>query len=304
MKPLWPFLLILLAACEQEVTIDLPESDPQAVVNCILDADSVVDVQVFKSRKLFSTDSAILPIRDASVSMWENGQPAGPFSPTLLASRGYYTYRSAWKPKPGSTYSLLVNAPGFPSARGEVTIPNPPKFSFTSLGDSAWIRDNQAFDVMKIELDDPANEANYYEIAVWANDTMPFLLPPGVPQPPSIYRQVYLESDDPYITGASNGLGGGPRGNGTLVFTDETLNGKNATITFRFRHEERLFSDSMILEVTAINKPLFQYKVSYEKQLDARFNPFAEPARVFSNISGGVGLLGARCTQKVYIRVR
>lgn len=304
MKPLWPLLLLLLAACEQEVTITLPDSDPKVVVNTILNPDSVVDVQVFKSRKLFSTDSAILPIRDASVSMWENGQPAGPFSPTLLATRGYYTHRSAWKPHPGTSYSLLVNATGFPSARAEITIPNKPTYSFISLNDSAFFRDDQYFDVMKIEISDPPNEANYYEINVWANDTIPFLLPPGVPQPPSIFRPLYLESDDPLVTGASNGLGGGPRGNGTLVFGDEPFDGKKASITLRFRHDERLFADSMRLEVTALSKPLFQYKVSYEKQLDARYNPFAEPARVFSNITNGVGLMGARCTQKAYIRVR
>ena len=120
-------LLTLFSSCDREINFDFPDVEPAIVVNSIITPESPISVSVSAVMPIApdsynvvnDTDeygtihSQHVPkpkycIEDASVLIYEDG--------VLLCSleydgEGYYV--SDRYPKVGSTYTLVVNAPGY-----------------------------------------------------------------------------------------------------------------------------------------------------------------------------------------------
>lgn len=111
---------------EKEVT-------PRIVVNSILDPDSVIEVDMWWSKKLDNSDNFSRVI-GAKVTLYENDAPL--FNVTSTDQTISWDY----KPKEGATYTITVNYPNQAEIRATTTVPARPQINctFTKYAGTQW----------------------------------------------------------------------------------------------------------------------------------------------------------------------
>ena len=168
---------------------------------------------------------------------------------------------------------------GYKDISAEVRVPDPPSVDTAY----ATFTSNQNGDIMNglVSIDDPSVE-NYYLIqaqfrfnydTTWMNDTS--------------WAEVQISSDDPTIDNTSNGFS-------QLIFSDIGFNGGKYSIRF---HSNFFNSDTtgthLRFRIFSLSRDSYLYWISLYKYYDSNGNPFAEPVQVYSNVSSGMGILGA-----------
>lgn len=147
---LWAFAAIFLSSCDKELDIDLSNMKSKIVMNGIIYPDSLVEIQVSKSRSYFDEDSASAQLRNASLKLFVNGT----FKEDLVVAPGinsknkYVTiHRSSFRPKIGDKIRIEASAGGFDAVWAETTVPMPPAiesvgqnfyFSGESIVENYW----------------------------------------------------------------------------------------------------------------------------------------------------------------------
>jgi hypothetical protein len=162
------FLVVLLAACENNPVIP---NETQTVIQAYLYAGGNVDqVYVYESASIGSTDSAGIPISNASAYVYQNGAQFKLHPDAKVA--GKYTYEgTGLSITPGKTYQLVVDANGRTST-AECTVPNPPVGVQTSQSTMTYKKESistpfgsmtfwTSDDSLKIEWANPSNDYHY-----------------------------------------------------------------------------------------------------------------------------------------------
>ena len=112
--------LILLASCEKDIEFKGEMSKPLLVVNGFITPDSVIKVQVSKSRFFLSKAERTFPkVTDAKVSLYINNSLLETIPHT---AEGMYV--SSIKPLPGDVVKIVVEKSGETTVNSETTVPN------------------------------------------------------------------------------------------------------------------------------------------------------------------------------------
>jgi hypothetical protein len=271
----------------------VPPHEPQLVAQGFFAPNSPWAVRV--SRTVGYGDAADPGfVDDATVEVWEGEQRLA-----RLARRDTGTYVGVDPlPVPGKTYTLRVSAPGYGSTEGTDALPGPvPVSAFREhvieLDDTTRI--TRRILQVDLTLDDPTGIANYYGLLVfqvrWQED-----IRTGQIRwlPPSLFG---FESDDPVL------------GESPLAFlnTDKTyyieaffpdtdFDGERRTLTFDVQYDASRPDAAVITHrafavvFLSLSHAFYHYWKTAEQQALAGPNPFAEPVRVYSNLSGEFGV--------------
>lgn len=264
--------VLLSLGCEQIIPIDLPEQDPQLVVSCTITPDSVWRAYVNRSVSI-QDGNGPQPFGGATVYIQENGQNVD----TLVhRADGYYYTDSGRRPQAGHTYTIQASAPGLATVSGTDFVPFPVAPENIQWRDSTSY--NQAYyGEISLDIDDPAGTENFYMLSVLSLDS-------AVDGDTTYYYlwPVDLLIQDPIME--YNGF------NGTVMFDDLTFDGTRRRLKVQMDSYQHANTGGLILVLSTVTRNYYRYAQTMEAYLETSFNPFAEPVRIHSNMTPGMGI--------------
>ncbi len=271
---------IFLAGCEEDVTdkIKIDGKSQLVVTSFISPQDTVLTVQVQKTRPVvgITQNPNQGKIINATVALSDGTQTV----PLLYeAQREIYRVKaSALLIAAGKTYTLTVSTPDGLTAKGICTVPLTDGVTITDMVYTQsqftpdWApNDPQTQHNFSYKFQDAPGRDNYYHILAsydYAN--------PNVPG--KMERQpLYFTSNDVFIADE--------RKDGLVLTTP--------TATTYTRQNDNQFQPKnlhVLLAVTDRNYYLYHQSIIRQQEVDD--NPFAEPALIYTNIEGGLGVFG------------
>ena len=293
------FIFSILASvafsCEKAIDIDVPFEKSKLVINGFLNPDSSIVVHVSQSQFILD-EGGIANITDAKVTAYDGAESLGQL---VHQKNGLYRLEGV-KPEIGKTYIIEAERNGFPTVRGSEMILAPgviSEISIDSLGRDQFGSDRIAIEFL---LHDPAGVDNYYMFKVVTKG----YVRQGVYNPDGGDDYIWhpfqfeysLSSSDPVVEDLCLGY----YSSCGVALRDDYFDGKNYRL--------RLIGDSysggsfnpkdvkdVELNVVLYHIPesFYLYAKTLEINREARDNPFAEPAKVYSNIEEGFGILSS-----------
>lgn len=294
-------LALLFGACEKEITVDVPATEPRLVVEGTIEPGSPPIVILTRTQSYFApTDlnaftqlfvkNALVTVSNGLVtdtldmvcsSMLTDAQvllaaEATGLDPQLLASADiciYSTTDPAIFGQEGGVYDLHIEAEGHTLSATTTIVPAVPL-------DSLWFR----------LLDQDGSDGDDSTGFVWARSTDPAA-------PDNFYRVMTRR-----LNLGTNGLAQDPTFAAPLGSTsnDEFFNGQ--PIEFIIARGSSSFSDpddrgstflrgdTVAVKLISIDKATYDFYRSYENNVATQGDLFTQPANVRSNISGGLGV--------------
>lgn len=293
-------LALALTGCIDQISADLPAPPKVLVINSIIMPDSVFRVQV--SRVTSATDASSRVLSSAQVSLLTPGGAV-----EVLRSQGNGLYYSPNKPVSGTAYSLQVAAPGYPSVSATDTVPalvpiREAWFSFPTGTD----RNNELLGTIVVRFDDPPQTANYYEISGYQESQF-----------------ITLDARGNAALTAEDDSGLNPK---SLVFTDKLFNGRPFELRASFRATNVSSSSTNgqppvvttrppRLVLRSISRAYYQYRKSWTRHLYNQGSKgdtydlnqllfLGDPSTMYSNVSGGYGVMVGYAAQSVILPLR
>jgi len=298
-------VLALFIGCEKILEMDIEATAPMIVVNAAINPDSVITVSVTRSMHILD-NSPVIRLTNANLEVYEEDN--------LLGSLQHWregVFKGSFYPQTGKKYTIKVSSQDLPDAEASCVVPYPP----ISLGiDTLSIYDEYNNRTMQYtyRFKDKANERNYYHLfamrrykyyeydpdsfsidTIYQNqDTVIVDTTWGNEIPKMRFEPLWINSDDIIVSQnlwSDNGV----------IFTDELFDGQNYNLRLNsdsyFPGEDTITVYFYFKEIT---EELYKYYNSHEEHIYAKDDPFSEPVIVYSNVEGGVGIVGA-FSQKV-----
>ena len=279
----------MLCSCEKVMEFDIEESDRMVVVNALPSTDSLLFVNITYSR-FFLDNQPFTAVTDATVSIDVNG--------TTMASTGRdgANYLFGYTATVGDTLTLHVSTPGRPDIIGGTRVVPLPDM-LPPLAEIDTLQPITAGEIT-FTLTDPAEMTNYYYIYleerdsgtrwnVWKEkwDTIDTVRHP-------IFTCLNTEITNTEV----NAIEGFMDYFTELLFTDRDIDGQSYETTLSLMMLKDTAEHPLQREYTLIVEALSPEAYAYTKEVMAArgmASYFAEPARVYSNLSSGIGIFAA-----------
>jgi hypothetical protein len=282
-------------SCTKEIEINIPPSKPKLVVYCTFvpftpPQPKNFEIKIYATAHIF--DTIKYPITDAIVRLYKNGQ----FHDTLLyyPASDCYTMPGMFFTDVGDEYSLIVERDGFETVTANTYIPSKVEIQDVTITPIAYIDEfGGAISEVEFSFVDPADEVNYYEIAI------------------SDLAFDYEENSDFYELSTSDNLITSqsyypdlirfdvpfPR---SLLFSDSGINGQKHTLKVYYFPGRYICEISWIpqhyiaVHFRNVTKEYYDFKTTsiqqdYAKREDILYG-MGEPVNVISNIENGFGI--------------
>jgi len=312
-------LISLLSSCEKTIDFNGKVPDPQLVMNCIALPDSTITVNLTKSKFFLSSSQDFTTVDNAIVTATIND--------TLkvnLTNTGKGNYESGIIPKPNDKVRIDASAPSLESVWAEVNVQ--PKMTIISI-DTTWVKIDNSYSYpiynltgdsiignaynaevkIKIKFQDNATEQNYYRL----NVSNGLNYRSGYSSYGSGYSGV--EFDD-IVFGNTTQQGSildivsGTYGNN--CFTDELINGKEYSLSIKSTTTHNIYlpgkkaggdivsKNELIIDLQQLSKSYYLYIKTKDASMSS--NPlFSEAVQIYTNIKGGMGILGTYTSSNV-----
>ncbi len=301
--------VMLMAACEKTIDFTGEITDKKTPVMISLpEADSTWTVRLTNSRFFLSSDP-ITTIDNAIFSLEVNGQQMGNYATNL----GKGMYQMGYIPRSGDTITLGVTIPDRGELKAGCRIPSRPVISditfdwdtTTSLYifDEDTIKDTYGDVTCKFILSDPGDEKNYYMIRLASrsnsyNDT-------NLPWGAWSYRYLTIDDNVLFNQNIANEIIeiGEAENEGTnILFTDERINGKRHQISFTLYYHDGVLNQYRLELYSLSHDSYYFYKSRKTAESQDDFTGiFAEPVQIYSNVDGGIGVLGGISSLKLIL---
>ena len=307
--------VIFFTSCEKVIEFNGSVTNPMVVINSFVTPDSVISAQVSLSRFFLSNEVTFDMVDNATVSLLVNGSP----KETLMhAANGVYV--GTYHPAIGDSIRLSVQTPGKNEVSCGTSIEpqtavlsvdtssvfNGAKTPIITVNKTTGFIDtigNSLGRTLKFVLrfsDNPAVQ-NYYRLVVITKTYTS-----------KGFMQDYNFSFDDIVSGNANKDAVGPptslTSNKYNVFSDDLFNGKQYPLTFSIQDVKNVYypGKAKAATIREVNINLQSISKSYYLYLQTRTSIktntfFAEPVQVFSNVDGGIGILGSYTSNVVKI---
>ena len=277
-------LLLALSACEQVIEPDLPEHTPRLVLQAFFTADSTWVAFVGRSVGILEPmPEREMAVADATVELLKEGRVIDELK-FFQRDRVYVWEKGALQA--GESYLLRVSAPGFAAIEATDAIPTPVPTEIVSYLTRPSVRSDSRIkgDIsIKLEIQDPPGETNYYQIRMFAFFRSERLEGSFSTQDPSIIAD--NAADEPFTEFYT-----------APFFKDTLFDGQTHEIelssNYNVPEHTRLF-----LQILDISETYYEYVKSAELHEFTQENPFAEPVSVYSNVENGYGIFAGYSSQ-------
>jgi hypothetical protein len=292
-------LAILLNSCSNPIEFNGGETKPLLVLNCLVQADSIIKADV--SRSVFFLDSygnqnTLMP--NADIEVFVNGNSVGkmqfvsndPVGEYYSSYYGVSYYSINYTARKGDKIRIEASAPNFDKIWAETIVP---EHAAEISNIEQVITTNQYGERMqcyyRITFQDIPNEKNYYLLT--AVSIYPEQIT-GTYDTLSINDYPLYSTDVIFDNGSTDDIfGEGSRGMFN-VFSDDLIDGKE--YSFIVTPDNYTNSDvSVTFKMHSITKEYYLYLQTISASYNDDFlEIFGEPVQVFNNINGGIGILG------------
>ena len=327
--------VLLLAACEKQIELDIEYTEPQVVVMSQNDADNPVSLTLTYSRPVFGTyyvrngEDYFQQITNATVTLSVNG------GNTLTATRTGNLYSFPYTPMAGDNLSLQISVPGKDKVTATATVPHTPTVSnvtFTHPDTSMFYSNYYDNSTVSLTLTDNASSTDYYSLRVRCIDTCYAIIRnyyDSITGYDTVYNDRYLDFecvDNLLIQNSDlgsivetdlNPVGAMLYWGDELLFVDANINGQQHTIKlspnsyveyypeigdYSFYGEMSEYRARLIVEVTSLTRDQYLFRKTMQSYSnDDMIGIFSEPVQVHSNINGGIGIFGVCVKQSTSI---
>ncbi|MDR1562610.1 MAG: DUF4249 domain-containing protein [Dysgonamonadaceae bacterium] len=307
------FLALFLISCEKEISFSGERGNSVLVLNGILTADSVVRVHLSESRFFLDNDE-FKTVDDAVVRLWKNG-----FEVETLDFLDNGWYESDFIAGEGDSLMIDVLYDGH-DVRAETVIVKPVQvlgidtvsFSAKWSDDVMYYSpaddksDDDVLGVTSLHLnfdldlvfDEPADEKNFYDVRLYVK-----FFYYGY----SIHYPLPYILDDPVLNMQISGEDDTNYGSYSHLFNDELINGKQYSVNLKLEDYYCLLSPfylekgdpvsaCLYVELVSLTEPYYLFGETSQSALgmeDGFAGMVSEPVRIYSNVDGGIGLLGS-----------
>ncbi len=320
-----------ILGCQKVLEFDEDEIEPMLVVNCMLQPDSSVSIDLTRSVSALETELFFPVVKDASVSFSDGYNTSTDFdfvSEVDSLYSNYYNFdgnpifvvyekgnyvNSQIKIEPGRKYQLKVSAEGFDDVTAETEIPF--MVGIDKL-DTFSVKVNDNFSTMNerkasLKFTDPVGD-NFYRIKV-ENASMTVSFDPQTGEisylNPYSYTN-YITSNDP-VFGYNTGTDIIDTGSGNRfgVFTDQLFDGKQYDIEFTYTtdyqnyeaQKTEFFLQIYRVSLVSLSRDYYYYLKTVDNQTSSGYDLFSDPVLVYTNIKNGTGILGGSAEDKQYV---
>jgi len=303
----------ILISCETEIPFNGKITEPMLVVNCIPFTDTVIQADITASRFFLSNESEFKVVENATVDLYINGA----FKEKMM-EYGQGIYRSHYIPLEGDVVKLNVSAAGYESVWAESTVPMRLaefqvdstinrtttdyivyNYGYNDAGyDTVGVRYSNIHD-FKLIFTDVAGESNYYRLVVKETTIAGEYSMPR-----------YLDNFDDIVFGTKkenmDGVFSESPYDRYNIFSDELIDGKTHTITipiaqsyetFYDRADTTTYGKTVNFNLQSISKGYYLYLKSL-KALEIASPFMSEPVQIYTNVNGGLGIVGAGANQQ------
>ncbi|WP_242926953.1 DUF4249 domain-containing protein [Pontibacter vulgaris] len=272
------YLPLLLWSCTDIVELELPEQEPQLVVNSMFTPDSAWSVDISASQNALS-NAPYEQVQNATVEVYQGSK----YLFNLAHTRnGKYKSEEAL-PKALEHYTLKVSAPGFPACEASNFAPALPATRALKVARaSSSIDPNIPEAEVSFVLDDAPNTQNYYAISAYFPDTA---------YTGEAYKNyVGLDFQAPIEQEFTMG--------NSYFFSDKLIDGKATTLKQRYTLIE---GKTVYLNIAQISPDYYHYARTLVKQ-SYNDNFMTTPGPVHNNIRNGLGIFAGYNTVTYHIK--
>ena len=293
--------LLMLAACETPIQVDLPEQDPALVVNSLFTPDSTWNVNVSTS---VVYDEQINPrdVNDAIVEIFDGDRLVERLE--SAGTGGVYVSPGNLKPEAGRIYTLRVKASGFDEVVGVGSAPEPIPTGGLVFEGEAFVRFEYQYSVT-MDIQDIPDRKNYFGLYTLqlhkeyqGNSLLSEHYNNGFfkTRDAVLAEQDVFEPEESYFEDS--------------FFTDELFEGRSHTLDFRvigfqtLEAEPELSPDNTHIEIEhyvnlmTLSEDMYKYWKTTQDQDDLSDDPFATPVQAHSNLSNGFGIFAGYSQQR------
>lgn len=302
-------LALLYATCsclsESPSPIEIIDFQKKLVINGHISPDVPLLISVTNNIPFTTTMLALQNIPDARVELWEGGQKLeeGTFQPSATFTVGfpdiekkypnYYAFRAFFAfesvPEAGKSYSLKVNAPGYPAVETTDRVPEnaaeAPTFRILSI--------NRANGLITVEVDlELLDEKNYFHLQFFVR-TNGF----------NDVEQVKVVLDNEGLLNVdNNGVAFEGGLNSGIMYNPNVFGSKSNKRIIVLEYLSVIFFPEIQYELSAeirtISKSYYDYYVAVIQQKYYGDYPFVTSIRIPNNVQGGLGNFAAHTARK------
>ncbi len=306
-------MVILNTACESVLFIELEESDRLIVLNGTLAVDSLVRVQVSRTRHILD-NAPLTPLKNATVLFSRNGD-----QPVSLTHRGNGWFEGdQLSVHSGDIIELEVECPSYPGVHGSLQIPSAvpiyridTSMQVIEVG-GPYYSYTEGYVEFDLTLEDPPGEKNYYLVDLMAHRSVTEWRDTTVQYVDSIYHNGqwnYFVSDSSYTYPLVHPITDRPSIGSEdlaieavtqqgLLISDQLIDGQRYSIRFSTMSYNLQSADSALVHIRlhSIDESYYKYLKSRQNHYYATDDYLAVPVIVYSNVVGGTGILGGYAT--------
>ncbi|NLE36339.1 MAG: DUF4249 domain-containing protein [Bacteroidales bacterium] len=314
-------LVVMTAiACETVIDYKGPETEPKVVIYALLHPDSLVKVTISESHTVFQVPWQPRQIKDATVRVYRDGElletltyvepPPVPDYYPLNPNSQYISFTT--KPEYGHIYRIEAEVPGFAKAYGETQLPVPVAVEVADTSSQLMGYGYREMTV-KLKFRDPGVSENYYKVSattmwgIYRGDKSGPYNPESAVSVSEIDISYGFGSDPLISPRQDDDLFDMSVPNNYNIFSDELISGKEYTLrcaskidypdTDYYEFVHRLY------RLSTITKDLYLYLQSYAAYSYTNDNFLAEPVPVYTNITNGLGVVGAMSTMSASVKI-
>ena len=181
------FLCLSFISCEENLNIDIPRDKSRLSITSNLLADDYFNgqnsyvyvsnsISALESNDNFDYTDSIPVINNATVTVYENNALQENVASYLLEfNYDCYCYiNTELSPKQNTTYSLEVEADGYPDVYAIDKVPSKPSYEITDFELLGYL-DKKSYDgelrQFNLVIDDDPNNENYYQLKIFVVNT-------------------------------------------------------------------------------------------------------------------------------------
>ena len=269
-------IILFITSCQKTVIIDVGQIKTRLVVNSVLIKDSLLQIQLSKSKSMMDSAQSINLINDATIKIFADDT----LKQTLTKGiSGLYT--ASFKPNLNSDYRIEIENTGFGHVEASSRIPLAPHLASATQTTVLTPGSSPQLIKFKIGIKDDGIVPDYYYLRA-------FFIKKGY-QPGASTDMVLacdIYSDDNVIISDNHTLNGVIFDDGAFIGSDYEL------IVYTPYRINRYFN--LWFELSSLSPDYYKYLVSTIMQNNAGDNPFAEPVVIRSNVINGTGIFGAQ----------
>ena len=287
------FLFLLFTSCEDffatTIEVDPPVHEEQIVFQTFpSNLNTTLEASVSKSVGLLEDIELTKNlISDATVELFEGDNlitdlVAQEVDPQSFISFNYK--KNTFDPifKEGKTYTYKINHSEFGEVSATQTMPFHVPLTASKYREGTGVdMYGERTDEASIIFQDPAGEANYYEIVLAAERDFNGIL---------YYENIWATTNDLNVFASDYGS--------TMLLSDEALDGKEYNLVLNFNAYGGFDENKYFVFWRSVTEDYFLYAKSVSLFQEASdFGGFAEPVSLHSNINNGLGIFAVRSEQ-------